>query len=193
MIKLQDFARQQGVTDRAIQKHLRKYADEFEGLIERKGPNGTWLSDKACELLRSKMITPPPPVVYDGDPRVPRLETRVAELEAQLTVAQSTLTEAQGQVLALQGARAQLEAAERDKTRLEAAIGEHKARAEALEAANASLSAEIAAQKQLLSDERTRAKKASDELTEALSYAAALEAWMRLPWYRRIRTPRPTR
>ena len=55
MIKLQDFAREMNVTDRAIQKHLKNYAAEFEGLYKRKGPNGTWLSDEACEILRSKM------------------------------------------------------------------------------------------------------------------------------------------
>ena len=43
MIKLQDFAKECGVTDRAIQKHLVKYADELNGLYERKGPNGTCL------------------------------------------------------------------------------------------------------------------------------------------------------
>ena len=59
MIKLQDFARQQGVTDRAIQKHLNTYAEDLEGLYERKGPNGTWLTDEACEILRSKMKQQP--------------------------------------------------------------------------------------------------------------------------------------
>lgn len=59
MIKLQDFARQMGVTDRAIQKHLKKYAAELEGLYQRKGPNGTWLTDEACEILRNKMRQQP--------------------------------------------------------------------------------------------------------------------------------------
>lgn len=59
MIKLQDFARECGVTDRAIQKHLNTYAEELEGLYQRKGPNGTWLTDEACEILRSKMRQQP--------------------------------------------------------------------------------------------------------------------------------------
>lgn len=59
MIKLQDFARQMGVTDRAIQKHLKKYAAELEGLYQRKGPNGTWLTEEACEILRNKMRQQP--------------------------------------------------------------------------------------------------------------------------------------
>lgn len=65
VIKLQDFAKECGVTDRAIQKHLVKYADELNGLYERKGPNGTWLSDAACDILRSKMKQQPI-VVSDG-------------------------------------------------------------------------------------------------------------------------------
>lgn len=82
MIKLQDFARQQGVTDRAIQKHLKKYENELTGLFERKGPNGTWLTEEACEFLRSKMKRPPAEV-YDSskDEEIERLKARIIELE----------------------------------------------------------------------------------------------------------------
>ena len=92
MIKLQDFARERGVTDRAIQKHLKTYAKELEGLYERKGPNGTWLSEEACEILRSKMKTPPPPVLFDEDPRVKGLQERVRELEEMLSEKDKMLT-----------------------------------------------------------------------------------------------------
>ena len=54
-VKLQEFAREQGVTDRQIQRQLKKYAAELEGLFERRGPNGTWLSEEACIFLKSKM------------------------------------------------------------------------------------------------------------------------------------------
>ena len=77
MIKLQDFAKECGVTDRAIQKHLVKYADELNGLYERKGPNGTWLSDAACDILRSKMKQQPI-VVSDGS-----LARQAEELKAE--------------------------------------------------------------------------------------------------------------
>ena len=86
MIKLQDFAKQQGVTDRAIQKHLKTYADELEGLFQRKGPNGTWLTDEACEILRSKMKQSPA-TVFQEDPRVATLEGELKELRRQLDVA----------------------------------------------------------------------------------------------------------
>lgn len=78
MIKLQDFARQMGVTDRAIQKHLKKYAAELDGLYQRKGPNGTWLTEEACEILRNKMRQQPMVV---GDAEAIREK---AELEAEV-------------------------------------------------------------------------------------------------------------
>lgn len=59
LIKLHDFAVAHGVTDRAIQKHLQKYADELEPHVQRKGPDGTWLTDTAQDILRSKMKTNP--------------------------------------------------------------------------------------------------------------------------------------
>ena len=82
MIKLQDFARQMGVTDRAVQKHLRKYAAELEGLYQRKGPNGTWLTDEACEILRNKMRQQPM-AVADADMKAENDRLR-RELEAAL-------------------------------------------------------------------------------------------------------------
>lgn len=65
MIKLQDFARQQGVTDRAIQKHLKKHEKELEGHFVRRGPNGTWLDEKAQEYIKNLMIPKPLGEVVD--------------------------------------------------------------------------------------------------------------------------------
>lgn len=101
MVKLQDFAQSMGVTDRAIQKHIKKYAEELDGLIERKGPNGTWLTDEACELLRSKMKQQPL-TIMDADPRAERLEERVRELENRLDEKDRILTFTQKQVMELQ-------------------------------------------------------------------------------------------
>ena len=97
MVKLQDFAQSMGVTDRAIQKHIKKYAEELDGLIERKGPNGTWLTDEACELLRSKMKQQSI-AVFDEDPRLKELQDRVRELEARVDKKEQLLAIAQEQV-----------------------------------------------------------------------------------------------
>ena len=96
VIKLQDFAKECGVTDRAIQKHLVKYADELNGLYERKGPNGTWLSDAACDILRSKMKQQPI-VVSDGS-----LARQAEELKAENVQLLKELHNVQTDIIELQ-------------------------------------------------------------------------------------------
>lgn len=59
MIKLRDFARERGVTDRQVQRLLKKYETELTGQFERRGQNGTWLTDEACNFLIGKMRTSP--------------------------------------------------------------------------------------------------------------------------------------
>lgn len=153
MIKLQDFAKQQGVTDRAIQKHLKTYADELEGLYQRKGPNGTWLTDEACEILRGKMKQPPAPVIFEEDPRVKELEAEKADLQRQLNEANLNFQKyAANTAATLAEATKQLQLAER---------------ASSLEAENAVLSHDIAEKDKILEDERKNAQKALQELTEA--------------------------
>lgn len=79
MIKLQDFAKEQGVTDRAIQKHLKKHEKELEGHFERQGPNGTWLDDYACEFIRTRMIKQQ--IVLGDDYYLRELESARAEID----------------------------------------------------------------------------------------------------------------
>lgn len=64
MIKLQDFARENGVTDRNIQKHVKKYAAELDGHVIKKGPGGTWLDEYAQKFIKDHMMFNPI-VVYD--------------------------------------------------------------------------------------------------------------------------------
>lgn len=117
MIKLQDFARQQGVTDRAIQKHLKKYAAELEGHVERKGPNGTWLDDEACKILRSKMIIRPIAVVDpETEDKIKQQEQRIRELESRLREKEQYITVIEA---AKMKAEARIEALEDDKKLIE--------------------------------------------------------------------------
>jgi len=76
MIKLQDFARQQGVTDRAIQKHLKKHEAELSGHFFRNGPNGTWLDERAQDFIKALMIQKPVADVIDD-----KLLRKIKELE----------------------------------------------------------------------------------------------------------------
>lgn len=65
-MKLQDFATECGVTDRAIQKHIQKHEEALQGHFERRGPNGTWLDDFAQEYIRNLMVRPAPTVISDA-------------------------------------------------------------------------------------------------------------------------------
>jgi DNA repair exonuclease SbcCD ATPase subunit len=138
--KLQDFAKECGVTDRAIQKHLVKYADELNGLYERKGPNGTWLSDAACDILRSKMKQQPI-VVSDGS-----LARQAEELKAENVQLLKELHNVQTDIIELQ----------RQNTKL---IAEN-ARISLLEADNE-------AKAQQLTDAEKSAQSANSKLSEA--------------------------
>lgn len=198
MIKLQDFARECGVTDRAIQKHLKNYAKELDGLYQRHGPNGTWLTEEACEILRGKMLKRPAAIIEE-DKRVPELEARVRDLEKQLhekealvAMAQQQVQTAQSQVAQLQEKVGRIAALEEGNKRLEASVEEYKARAEEAEAArqqtvitleqirteahmhsqNACEAEEAALQ------ERLRAERAEAKLAEF----EALPVWKRLFW-----------
>ena len=115
MVKLQDFAREMGVTDRAIQKHLKRYAEELEGLFERRGPNGTWLSEEACEFLRGKMKNSPI-VVADNSLMLEndRLKKEIERLHMKLEDKQDKIEILQEQNASLALAGAQIKLLEAD-------------------------------------------------------------------------------
>lgn len=98
MTKLQDFAAQQNVTERQIYRLLQKYADELQGLYERRGQNGTWLTDEACEILHSKMRQQPV-VVSDGSlaRQTEELKAKNLELLEELHAVQADMIELQKQ------------------------------------------------------------------------------------------------
>ena len=118
MIKLQDFARECGVTDRQIQRLLKKYEEDLTGLYERKGPNGTWLTDEACELLRSKMRQLPPAVIDAETFREnDELKKRIRELETRLSEKEMLVEMAQRRADALQEKVGKVYLLEEDKKR----------------------------------------------------------------------------
>lgn len=147
-IKLQDFARQQGVTERTVQKHLKKHEAELEGHFERKGPNGTWLDDYAQDFIRGHLIQSPI-VVYDNE--AARLKEENLELHKKLTDAYELLSSAREQQMGLieeLGAQrllaAKAEDVERERQQAEerARAAEDIAEAEAQEAERAKAEAE---------------------------------------------------
>ena len=180
MIKLQDFARQQGVTDRAIQKHLKNYAEELEGLYERKGPNGTWLTEEACEILRGKMKQAPITIVEPGE-REESLKAQIRDLERELFDVQQRYTDYVSRTTELlQTASRQIALAE--------ASEQNKVRADDLEAQNRVLSADNDRKDETLEKERKVSQKRIDELTEALQEERNRRITLKEWWRRRKRS-----
>ena len=149
MIKLQDFARECGVTDRAIQKHLKTYAAELEGLYQRKGPNGTWLTEEACQILRSKMKQLPI-TLSDGElvRQNAALEQANKDLNEELKQAYKEQAQLFKQLGEMNGLQARLEAAETERLALTEARDDYKAEAVRARAEAEQLRSELEAAKE---------------------------------------------
>lgn len=160
MIKLQDFATQQGVTDRQVQRLLKKYASELEGLYERKGPNGTWLSPKACEILRSKMRQTP---VVVGDNEIYQKYELLQEENRNLLKA---LNGAKDRIIELQEAQALLEASKKEVQLLEGFIQDAKSEINVLTNEKAVVSADRDEWKGKATQNEQNAQALSEELTD---------------------------
>lgn len=134
MVKLQDFARQQAVTDRAVQKQLKRYEKaELQGHFERQGPNGTWLDDYAVEFLLSKMKRKPI-VVYDREnsdllKENSMLKSQIIELQQQLKISDEEKRLLQDKA---DQAQALMQSNEDLQQQLRAAEAAHRAAAEEL-------------------------------------------------------------
>lgn len=94
MVKISEFARQFGITDR----HARRLAAENEpdlvGHYEKRGNAGTWIDEVGIEILRSKLRNPleyVPAVVDEVDPAV--LKQQIIDLQAQLLDAYKTIAD----------------------------------------------------------------------------------------------------
>lgn len=156
MIKLQDFARECAVTDRQIQRLLKKYEEELAGHFERKGPNGTWLDEEACEILRGKMKHLPSAVV-DGE-----VARKNEDLERENKDLLKALNMAKDRIIELQGAQARLEAAEATQRLLEESREEYKAEA----ARNAQKASEEAQRAKELQRDYEQAAEALEKMRE---------------------------
>lgn len=174
MLKLQDFSKQQGVTDRQVQRLLKKYEKHLQGQFERRGSNGTWLSDEACDFLRSKMKQQPV-VVFEDDPRVATLEERVRELEARIDDKEKMLAVAQEQVQTAQGRVSELLEARDRVARLEADNEAAIKRARAAEQRADQTADDLQRAKQAIEDKDLKLEAASRDVIAAQKQAAELQ------------------
>lgn len=187
MIKLQDFAREMGVTERAIQKHLKTYSEELEGLYQRKGPNGTWLTDEAVAILRSKMRQNP---VVLGDKQaamdLATMQKQVMELQGKLIAAHEIIADQRAKLDAGSDAVLRLQAAEHQAQSAQEALGAAQREAGALRerleqqaqaAAEAARSAQAAveAEHQAAEEARKEAEQSAHEAATAQAEAERLQ------------------
>lgn len=157
MIKVQDFARECGVTDRQVHRLLSKYEAEVEGLFERRGQNGTWLSAEACEILRGKMKRIPPAVIdEEANRKNEKLQKRIDELEARLSEKEKLVEMAQRRADALQESAGKVYALEEGKKLLEERI--QTAAADLQQAQEAAMQAQAAQRAAELEAEKLRAE-----------------------------------
>lgn len=117
MIKLNQFALEQGVSNRQIQRLVAKYSDEIEGMYERRGQNGTWLSEEACEILKTKMRLKPDEVYDDSkDKEIERLNNLIAEKDEAIKIKEQLLATLELKEIEV---RNKLELAEKEKFLIE--------------------------------------------------------------------------
>ncbi len=95
LIKLPEFARLNGVSERNVQKHISNHKTELEGHIDRRGRNGTWLDSTAQEILQKYITAPLPPVMVDDtlSRKNAELQERLIELQEKYIALQSQLLE----------------------------------------------------------------------------------------------------
>jgi len=177
MIKLQDFARECGVTDRQIHRLLSKYEDEVTGHFERQGQNGTWLDEIACDILRSKMKKTPPAVSDQQTVRekeellkkVERLNNQlgaqgilIGQMHQEISALQQFKLDAEKERLRIEASKEAQERRERELDQREANMAEEVKMAvqEATEATKAALEGKYA---QELENARKEAEKATQE------------------------------
>lgn len=115
IVKLGDFARECGVSERAIQKHLKRLEQELDGHFERKGTQGTWLDEVAQECIRSHLQTAPPPVIADNSllreneelrNKLISMQERYIQLQSQLVEQVKIAAEAEMNIKLLESAEA---------------------------------------------------------------------------------------
>ncbi len=130
VVKLNDFAAENGVSVRTVQKKLtaERYKTDLEGEFIRTSADGTWLTESGAEFLKSTLKSKA--VGFVGNESY---ERKIAELERELFETQKEYTSyVKNATPLLQRASEQLALAERS--------GEYKERIEVLEAQNGDLS-----------------------------------------------------
>jgi AcrR family transcriptional regulator len=116
-MKVTELARQLGVSDRTIYKHLQKVEQDLEGHIQRHGVKGTWLDDTAQAAIKSRVVPALPPVVI-SDSAVSveneRLRQKVEQLQDEVITLRKLDAEQREQLALATANQKLLQAAQHD-------------------------------------------------------------------------------
>lgn len=177
VITLRDYARQNNISYEAVRKQLVRYKDELGDHIIRDGRQ-QFLDEEAVAFLDGKRQKNPVAIIHqDKDERIEALQNELNMAKDMIIGLQEERNKLKEEKYALEAENAKIALLEADN---------EAARAKAAEAEQEAAEAErlIEVLREDLEAEQRRAD-------SARAYAAELEAWTKLPWLKRIRTPKP--
>ena len=114
---LRDFAEENGVTLRAIQKHIKKYESELTGHMVRYGPpRGTYIDDAAQEILAAHLVKDPIAVMDTAlSEEVERLRKELEEANQKIIALLEERTELTERAVKAEATKALAETTARDQ------------------------------------------------------------------------------
>lgn len=166
---IKELAKELNCSYEAVRKQTKRYAKELKEHIYTQHKT-QYLDEYACDFIRSKRAESP--VVYsrmEQDEAVELLKEKYVELLEAHNALKDEHRALELKAAELQGARAQLEAAEKEKTLLEGFIRDAKTEINTLNAENGILSAERDEWKGKATQFENEAQNAKFELSEALT------------------------
>lgn len=192
LIRVRDFAKQNGCTPQNIYKHLRTYAEQLDGhTFQGPGRKGVLLDDFAQEFLRGVMY----PKELAADDTISRLQEELDQARAALFAAMQEDMKNRTKIAQLEAENekvnfelaANLKALAASNEERDAQAAElQRAKDESAQAAKALEQAHAEAQQRL--QEAQMAEEREYQAVEAQKAAeAALEAYKALPWYKKLK------
>lgn len=182
MVKISDFAKQFGISDRHARRLVAENESDLSGHYEKRGSGGTWIDEVAAEILRGKLRNPQEYVqltIDEADQAA--LQQQVIDLQARLLEAYKAVADERDvrAGLLLELGKQQLLAARTESEKERADRAEERA-AQAQEAARTAEDiAQIAAQ------EAERAKAETAELQKKIETLKNRSLWSRI-WNREV-------
>lgn len=170
LVRLRDFAELHRISERTVQIHIKNNEAELAGHIDRRGKQGTWLDEFAVNFLLDRIQLPTKDEVLLPTAREAMLLEQVAEANRRLA----------------------------DAERRAADNAEAAGKVKFLEAAQEGQKAQISALSVEVGRQTTLAEQAAQQAEEALKtaeawkkYAAELEAYNALGWFKRRKVDPP--